>query len=255
MLNENVPGGACRQEALLLETLPLILRIAGARKHNLPDWASVEDLRQTVALNLLKWKHARPDRELTAEDWLKFASRATVNQIGKYHAAAHVRRETRLAEIEKYETAKTASTGSRTVPIAGNTKVEVESLIERLWRIVEILTLRERCALLLKAGDTLPAIVGRRGCDITSVARALRLELGELFAVIALLPLADEEIAILLGDKTGESVTAKQVLEARFRARAKIRRGLSEESSGGRAQKDLSDDEPGTTKRRSAGGG
>lgn len=250
MLNEPVAAVACQQEDRMLETLPLILRLAGARKHNLPDWATIEDLRQTVALNLLKWKRLRPELELSGEEWLKIANTATINQVGKYHHAARVRRETPLAEIEKYEPVKRESRRGHRVSPAGNTPVEVDSLAGRLWKVIKTLTFRERCAILLEARGLLGTIVGRRGCDITQIAEALEMECGELFAVIELVPLAAGEIARLLADKLKEPVTAKQVIEARSRAKAKIRRAL-DDKTGCLSAKNSVDDEPRKTRYHS----
>ena len=58
------------------------------------------------------------------------------------------------------------------------------------------------------------------------MAEALDLPVTEYLAVYAALPLKDREIGRLLENKLAAKITAKQILEARHRARDKIKASL-----------------------------
>ena len=87
--------------------------------------------------------------------------------------------------------------------------------------------MREKYSLLLKKAELIRYLVSHDCCKIKEITDELKLGREEFIEIYRSLPLSDQEIAHLLERKLGTPITAGNVLKARQRARAKIRRAIS----------------------------
>lgn len=71
---------SAEQEKLLLDTMPVIKRIASSKlSFSYRDF--IEDITQKVFLKLWNWKSRRENVVLNEEEWKKLANTATQNEI------------------------------------------------------------------------------------------------------------------------------------------------------------------------------
>jgi RNA polymerase sigma factor (sigma-70 family) len=106
------------------------------------------------------------------------------------------------------------------------TALENEEYLKRLWAEVQLLTLRQRTALLLNlrdaaGADALDLLPATGTATLRQIAGALAIEPEALARLWPKLPLEDRDIAARLG------VTRQQVINLRKAARARLRRRLS----------------------------
>ena len=218
-MNEEITC-ASAQEKYFLNTFPLIRRIA-SRNSGIVNTGAAEDIFQTVALRLWKWK--KDERNLSEEEWLKYANRATQNEIKRFYGSKY-RRNVSLSEIEEDHQFDFTVDGCPRP--AGNTESEVRSSLKYLWKTVREFSLRQKYAFLFRKQDFIFELVSRECCAIEEIAGSLDLSRQEFIELAQRLPLSNEEIQELLETKLREEVTVKQVWMARGKANAKLAAAL-----------------------------
>ena len=87
----------------------------------------------------------------------------------------------------------------------------------------------------MKSRELLNRLFAHKCCKIKEAADVLDLTKEEFLEIYRSLPLTDADIAVCLERRIREPVTAENVLKARQRAKAKIRKSLAHESSHGKA--------------------
>lgn len=223
------PATASAQEKYFLETLPLIRRLVG-QKLNAYYRDAAEDISQKVILKLWKWKTRHPEREISEEEWRKLANTAAQNEIKTfYRHKSH--RERQLPETtengSRHAAEDALAAPDSPAELAGNTRAELRSLLVYVWNLLAAQSLREKQALLLKSDELIIYLISYRCCGIRELAAALELKEEEFVALLPRLPLGNEEIGRLLESKLTSKVAPAQVIKARHRARAKLKRMLA----------------------------
>lgn len=213
----------------LLRVTPLVRRIVRGNLRGIHLKRATEDVEQQVLLALWQWRGRNPDRKLTAEEMAKTASRAAKRAAHYYY-----RRENKQqmrnptdpqVDFERVKINENVA-AAKNVSLAGETKTEVRSLGKFLFQSIEKLTPRQRFALLLQKSDLIARLLAARACRVLDVAASLSLNRAEFVAALKQMPLSDEQIGELWTEKTGESLTSKQVREARCKARRNIKQAL-----------------------------
>jgi DNA-directed RNA polymerase specialized sigma24 family protein len=215
-IDENTDNSA-EQEKLILETIPIIRKIAGSKLSSLHH-DSIEDITQKVLLKLWKWKSSRSDKNLTADEWKKLANTATQNEVNTFYSH-NSKKETRLSDTE---TTEELFFKVPTAKIEGNTELEVYSMLVCIWRVIQSFTLRQKYSILLQNQEFIVDLITTRCCKISEIADALTLEKDILAQIIRQLPLPDEDICKVFEQATGEKITPKQMWESRSKAKVKL---------------------------------
>lgn len=208
------------QEKYFLNTFPLIRRIAN-RNLSISNPDAAEDIFQTVTLRLWNWK-TKEERNLSEEEWCRYANRATRNEIKRFYGSKF-RKEVQMPEIEDYET---VSIVEGFYLLAGNTESEALSFLKYLWKTIQELSIRQKYALLFQKQDLLFELVARKCCTIEEIAGSLALSREEFITLAGGSPLPNEAIQEILEIKTGDKITVKQVWMARGKAKAKLNAAL-----------------------------
>ncbi len=209
----------------LTATFPLISRLS--RNH--PAHSRLyerEDIVQEVKLGLLIWKSKRPQMDLTTNEWLRIANRATQNEIKNFY-----RRKTpeqlSLAEISGENVCPFAKESPLITQPEGNTKMELKLLVTKMWEKIQTQSFFENCALLLKNDELVSSLIYYRGCRIKELAIRLNLTEEELEAIIEKLPLSDQDIANYLSERFELKATPAAIRKARQRATDQLRSAVS----------------------------
>jgi DNA-directed RNA polymerase specialized sigma24 family protein len=214
---ENNADNSADQERLLLETIPIIKRIAGSKLSTFYH-DSIEDITQKVLLKLWKWKNNGNDKTLTGEEWKKLANTATQNEVSTFYSH-NSKKETRLSDTEISEELFFKVPTSK---IEGNTELEVYSILVCIWKVIQSFTLRQKYSILLQNQEFIVDLITTRCCKISDIASSLMLEKDVLAQLIRQLPLPDEEICKVFETATGEKITPKQMWESRSKAKVKL---------------------------------
>jgi DNA-directed RNA polymerase specialized sigma24 family protein len=212
--NSDISG---EQEQLLLETIPIIRRIAGSKLSALYH-DSIEDITQKVLLKLWKWKSRRNDKNLTVEEWKKLANTATQNEVNTFYSH-NSKKETRLSDTEIPEELFFKVPNAN---IEGNTELEVYSILVCVWKVVQSFSLRQKYSILLQNQEFIVDLITTKCCKISEIADVLMLEKDVLAQIIRELPLPDEEICNIFEQATGEKITPKQMWESRSKGKVKL---------------------------------
>lgn len=216
-----VTDNSADQERLMLDTIPVIKRIAG-NKLSAPYYDSIEDITQKVLLKLWRWKSARNDKNLTGEEWKKLANTATQNEVNTFYSH-NSKKEIRLSDTEAIEE---FFFHARDAKIEGNSKFEVYSILSCIWNILQSFTLRQKYALLLQNQEFIVDLITTGCCKISDIADTLNLEKDILVRLIKQLPLPDEEICQVFEQAFREKITPKQMWESRCKAKVKLLKEL-----------------------------
>jgi DNA-directed RNA polymerase specialized sigma24 family protein len=214
--NGNTENSA-EQEKLLLETIPVIKRIAGSKLASFYH-DSIEDITQKVLLKLWKWKSSRTDQNLSGEEWKKLANTATQNEVNTFYSH-NSRKETRLSDTEATEDFFFTLPNSK---IEGNTELEVRSILVQIWAIMQSFSLRQKYSILFQNQEFIVDLISTGCCKISEIADFLNLEKDVLANIIRQLPIPDEEICKFFEQATGEKIMPKQIWEARNKAKVKL---------------------------------
>lgn len=223
--NENLRPQTEADDDSFLVVLPTIRQIV-LRKLFRSKRDDAPDVVQKVILQLLTWRKHNPEKieEMTAEEWQLFAFKAT-------HHAVKKRLSNENSLTEQFDE-------SNEIPgddlIAGNTAVEVASLLSVFWQGICQLSLRQRRALLL-GSDSLLVLLRFNGISNQELGAILELSESEVPEIINRLPLKDAQIALLIADRDDSdgknqnigSLT-KSIKKARHEARARLQKLLSE---------------------------
>lgn len=231
MQNEKLLASSV-QEKYFLNTFPLIQKIA-SRRLSVYCQATVEDITQKVMLKLWSWKTARSERDLTEDEWGRLANIAAQNEVKRFYAGKQ-QREVPLAEITENTDFHRLTETATEVEIEGNSEIELRSLLGQMWKLILNQSLREKYALLLKNRELLNHLFAYRCCNIQEATDVLELTKDEFIKIYRSLPLSDQDIAVILRRQLGEEVSAENVLKARQRAKAKIRKELAGTGSHGK---------------------
>jgi hypothetical protein len=251
-------------EHYLLNALPLVRHIAASKLHG--DYRhAVEDLVQTIGLNLWRWQsrltgdnnpksNALPpvaesgeqvpnvtfaqtgaaeaaeaeetkNRALDRESWLKIAATAARNEVSSFYASKYHRE----IPVERPDLLPVIDKyyDRYACNIEGETETEVNSLLAQIWGELQTLSLRRRYALLLNKDEFIDELIAGGVCTLTELARFFEMERGEFLETIENLPLPDARIAELVNEKTGEHVTIKQVWTWRAKAKIKLAQAIT----------------------------
>ena len=216
MSNEN---GYSLQERSILDSLPLIKK--AVKKGLYYSQQAVEDISQKVLMNLWRWHSKDETRQLSEEEWKKFAVRAAQNEVKQFYRS-NGKQINSTGYLE--DTLKPIEDVSGR--ITGNTKKEINSLAVWAWEEIKKLSLRQKYALLLQKQELVFYLVASQCCQIQEVAAHLQLSREKFIEIFQLLPISDEKISEILYEVTKETLTPKQVWEARSKARTKLAKVL-----------------------------
>ena len=229
----------------LVRLLPFVTRFVRWRLR-FCNKQSAEDVVQRVMLGLWQWRSRYPQRELCAVELKRIAARSARNAVvlcfrqqqrtsqtislGDWNNGSYDRwndtSEGSFARLFAREKTTVVSTAIVTPDATGESEYEQASLGRFLWREIKQLSLRQRFALLLQKPDLIARLLQSKSCRINEIAQALELDEAEFSTTFRALPLQDEQIGELWRAQRKERLTAKQVREARAKARAKIRQAL-----------------------------
>lgn len=193
-------------ETSFLASLPIVQRIVARRRSHI-NLDNRPDLVQEVALRIWRWgsKHQDKSDQMSGEDWNAFAARTAYNEVNR-----QLCREGRLPGIPLEEVSEIQQQS-----VAGQTDIEVFSLLEKVWQATCELSLRQRRSLLLHSQDLIIYFVqiGVTDKDLAGV-----LELSDLGwqTVRDRLPMTDIEIVEIAGG------TAGSIKKARYEARLRL---------------------------------
>lgn len=193
-------------ETSFLASLSIVQRIVSRRRSQL-DPENRSDLVQDVALRIWRWgsKYQEKSEQMSGEDWNAFAARTAYNEVNR-----HLCREGRLPGVPLEEVSEIQQQS-----VAGQTDIEVFSLLEKVWQATCELSLRQRRSLLLHSQDLIIYFlqIGVTDKDLAGV-----LELSDLgwHTVRDRLPMTDIEIVEIAGG------TAGSIKKARYEARLRL---------------------------------
>lgn len=210
---------AAESEDALIAALPVAEKIIVSRGYLLAP-TEKEDLRQTIALRLIKWrsKYLEKGAAMSPGEWLSFTARTTFNEINRLLAKRNAKGEILVADFPELTAAD---------QIEGETETEVRSLTIELWRNMQKLSVKQRQALLL-GNKYLLSVLKRLKIDDREICEWLGIG-SEWQAIKLKIPLGDAEIAALLqrnGEEAGKTVEqlTGSIKKARHDARLKLRR-------------------------------
>jgi DNA-directed RNA polymerase specialized sigma24 family protein len=232
---------------------PLIRRVVRGRLNSFHR-QSAEDIAQRVLLNLWQWRTRHGEREISPVELQKIAARSARravqfyyrqqnkqgmrnifptqdfdNSINKTEEDPHNQPEDNHSDNNLCNDHRDAwATDAEAASYAGGTEMEVASLAKFLFRQILGLSGRQRFALLLQKSELIVHLITNKACLIPELADTLALTKTEFLIIVRRLPLSDEEIGELWTPEKGEPLCAKQVREARCRARLRIREALAE---------------------------
>lgn len=218
----------------LLRVIPLIRRVI-RRNLNSRQRQAAEDIEQRVLLNLWQWRIRNSERSFSSLELEKIAARAAQrgvllfyreNMRNKFSLIDYEDAANSLRDSYRNDRNSISEVIDHTVFFMGSTKTEVASLARFLYQEIQKLSLRGRYALLLQKSDLIVHLLISKGCSIAEIAGILQLSRNEFLNVLRSLPLSDEQIGELGERQMGERLTAKQVWEARCRARLRIKKAL-----------------------------
>lgn len=229
-MNDEINRHDSFQEKHLLETLPLIHRIV-AYKLGAKHRDSIEDVKQQVFLKLWRWKAKRSEKDLSESEWRNLASVTTYNKVLDFFSACR-RRPLLFSQIdeniEEIELRLLFSESNQEPPFSsGLLSVEAQSLLLLVWRSAQDLTLRQKYAFFLPNPDFIIDFISAGCCSMKELADYFTATEREVSAITEGDSLPDKEIARMLEKKLGQSVSAKNVWEARGKAKSKIAKRLA----------------------------
>lgn len=209
------------QENLYLRTFPFIRQLT-AQKLSRFCFEAIEDITQQVMLKLFQWKTRRVDRELSQEEWLRLANTATQNEIRRYYANQKRQQNDFPREAGGNGYVSWLIDKAPKYRIEGNTDEELRSLLFNLWKTLQLQTQREKYALLFGKVEIIRYLILYRCCTIDELAEALELTKPDFLSIYKSLPMPDQEIAGILGNKLNRQITSETIWKARQRARKKL---------------------------------
>ena len=204
------------QEELSLDTFSLIQKLVRGKLNDLyADY--VEDVTQTVLLKLFKWRSNRASLEITEDDWLKIVNVATQNAIKSFHS--HKLRRELTTDDEKLDFFAGEISQIYT---AGNTEIEVRSLLTSLWKSFQNLPKRQKFALILHNENFILELLLNKCCSISEIAKTLEISVNTLNNLLEKIPMSDDEIGNILYGVLEENISALNVWKARRRAKQNL---------------------------------
>lgn len=198
-----------------LSTFPLIRSIALNHRAKSGLYQN-EDITQEVKMGILIWKVNRPNFDYSLTEWLKIANRATVNEIKNFYRKK-VPETVSLTDLGQKNLCSSAGT-NLTTQLEGNTTMELNLLVTKMWGLIQTQSFLENFALLLKNDELTTSLIYYRACRIKELAEQLDLTEKEFEAIIEKLPLSDQEIVTILSDRFRLKATPAAIRKARQRA-------------------------------------
>ena len=201
----------------LVASLPVVQKIV-QRRIGLGWVGEASDLVQGIALRLLNWRNKYQDKseQMSPDEWQDFAARTTYNELNRQFKKGQPAKIS-LDEISEIKSSEF---------IQGQSKVELESLVQVVWQEICSLTLRQRRALLLHTLK-LSIYLKQGGVTNRSLAESLEISEDEWIELEENIPLYYSEIAELFriqgSGKSLESL-ANSFRKARFVASEKIQK-------------------------------
>ncbi len=208
-------------ESPFLAALSVVERIVGYKlvsRRNAKDDNS--DLVQEVAVRLLGWRARRPEKSapMSEQDWAAYAARTTYNEVNRYYSDEKIHEPIEAALAVRAEK-----------PLTGETAAELESVVRFVWQAICRLTARQSRALILNSEELVYYLLSG-GIGEDELRKALSLDADEWQRLGEILPLSDEQIAVLNASAATQISVSKSsvnnVKKARFEARAKIKEQL-----------------------------
>jgi DNA-directed RNA polymerase specialized sigma24 family protein len=201
-----------------LDALREVKRIA--RRKSFSSWhREAADLVQEVALRLFKWRrnHKDKSRDMSPEEWRKFAAGAARNEIRRRHANRNLALEVPFDETAEFAAALSPE---------GQSAAERASLARAAWQEICTMTLRQRRALLFFS-QKLHVLLLDSGIGDEEIAAALEISLEKWIETQKRISLSDSQIADLINEiSSGKTfgTSTRSVKKARAEARIKLRR-------------------------------
>lgn len=244
------------QESNFLSVLTLVRRIATIKLRG-AHRDEAEDIIQKVSLNLWRWGVRRKQTttetqpnlkdsvlnrsnkeidekilsqpvnsdELSQDEWMRLANTAAHNEISSFFRSKY-RRESILNEASLENAARELSTQRKASAYnlnpEGNSKVEITSLLQQIWKIVQTFSLRQKYAFLLQKEELIVSLLTHGCCRRKEIAEILDLDKTEFDKIFISLPLNDEAICNLFEEKSGTQLTLRQIWMARGKAKTKL---------------------------------
>lgn len=227
-MNKQESSVSKTQEKYLLQTLDLIHQII-ARKIGKLHFDSIEDVKQQVFLKLWRWKSERRDKELTEEEWLRFANTATHNEINNFFSNKH-NQMTPFSQIDEGSEEAFHSNESATLNNSHSQEtapVETQSLLRLFWKLSQSLTLRQRCAYFFHQPDFLIDFISSECCSMKELADYFEITEAEFLDILERYPLSDEKIAEFLEEKFNKKISIQNIWKARSEAKKKLAKLLA----------------------------
>lgn len=212
----------------VVSVVPLISAIA-YKKLGPNNREDAKDIIQKVSFKLWKWLKKRGDDEPVENTSLsKIAATATQNEIRTHFRTNQSQNHYPIDDDVTDRPGIVVEDRSANSMIEGNTRAEYYSLIRLLWVSMQELSLRQRVSLLFFEKAFLIDIVVAGCCSLDKLAEFFELSPAEFEVIIKKLPMSDEELTVLLNNRYGVSTSKRQMWNARGKAKAKLRRLVSE---------------------------
>lgn len=201
-------------EHSILEALSIVRLIV--RRRLSFQCADISDLVQGIALRLWKWRDKNREKSdaMSDEEWKSYAARTAYNEVNRHLSksptgiAVPVQIADRIAEPS----------------VAGDTEIEVFSLIRSVWQDICGLSVRQRRALLLHSQELVIYFL-QSGINNAELARVMGFRETEWNDIRNRIPLSDIHIAEVtreLDETRSLQLIARSVKKARHEARKNL---------------------------------
>jgi hypothetical protein len=220
MFQNNINEESAPQEEIPLKTFSFVQSLVKRKLGNFyADY--VEDITQTVLLNLFKWKSKRIELEISEEDWLKIANVAAQNEVKSFYTHKW-RREVPTESDELNQIADIA----QNLKTEGNSDIEIRSLLNLIWETYKELSFKQKYSLILSNKDFIFELIANKCCGLSEISATLNMSESEFILLLEKIPFTDIEISQILEDYLKETVSARNVWKARTRAKLNLIRTL-----------------------------
>lgn len=210
------PSHHKNSENAFLAVLPIVRKIVRRRLIASEQADAAADLEQGIILRLLNWreKNQETSEKMSEGDWKSFAAKTAYNETNRHYSKS--------AGDAALDAASALESPER---LAGDSKIEFQSLARFVWQGTCQMTLRQRRALLLHSRKLIVYFL-QGGVKDEELAQSLELEIEEWLEVKIKLPLSNARIARFVGVSGGESRNLESAIRSIKKARHEARRKL-----------------------------
>lgn len=213
------------QEKYLLKTRKLVRQIV-SRKLGRFDYDSIEDVEQRVFLKLWRWKSSHEDKELSEEEWLRFANTVTHNEVNDFLSSKH-NRTISLSQLDEDTQEIILSNSPSKNDFQVNSIVETRSLLLLVWKLVQNLTFRQKYAYFLHQPDFIIDFIAAECCSMKELADFFEVTEEDFSVILEIYPLSDVRIGELLKKRFSKEFSIQSIWKARSQAKAAIAKKLA----------------------------